>query len=455
MALQQTLKTDMPALLQGFDSAKDRQSQASFARQNLGTARQQQMAAEEEAVLGEAKMKREAVQREAGVEEQFAKDIRQTSQDFQAKRQQQAPFDASQFTLTPEQAAVDSFKTLVGGLLFGGIAKAGAGAMLEATIKMREARDKNMQNEYLTALQGYERESKRVKEFNKQLLDDMATAIDLLSTDKSAALAKAKLVEASIEDGVMKSKLRAGNWKGFVEDLQKVVNEDNKRQAEMDKLQFQRQTQMDVARLKTSEKQEKPVKVPTPLEKSLRQGNELLSRLQELKDTAKPEYFALAPADSLAAARLSAQEMGLSAIANMFGKPVNDDAVLWWKNYNDLISEERKERFGATLTGNEKQSFRETIVAPSSTIDIAINDRGTGVLDRKINLAKIGLARDFKQLSALGATQVQIDSYLPDVDTDLFKTKGSNEQRAESDDEKRRKRIEELRRKRDAGTLER
>lgn len=179
---------------------------------------------------------------------------------------------------------------------------------------------------------------------------------------------------------------------------------------------------------KAEAKQEKPVKISSTLEKSLRQGNELLSRLQQLKDTAKPEYFALAPGDTIASLRLSAQELGLTQIANLLGKPINDEAVLWWKNYNDLISEERKERFGATLTGNEKQSFRETIVAPSSTFSVAVegakdkegNVTQESILDRKIKLVEKGLARDFKQLSALGAPQVQIDSYLPDVDTQRF-----------------------------------
>lgn len=416
MALQDTLNTKLPALLQGFDTATDK---ADFARKELGGAKKDFMAAEEEAALGEASMKRGVQEKEFKTQEEFAKKEREVVKEYQGMRQEQAPFDATQFQLTPEQAAADSLKMLIGGLLFGGIAKTSAGVALDATLKMREARDKNLQNDYNIALQQYEQADKRIREHNKNLLDEMTRALQLLSTDKAAALSKAKMVEAQIEDGVIKSKLRAGNWKSVIDDMQKVVTEDDKRKAEKEKLEFQRQTQIDVANIrataKDEAKQEKPVKISSTLEKSLRQGNELLSRLQQLKDTAKEEYFALAPSDTIASLRLGAQEMGLSQIANMLGKPVNDEAVLWWKNYNDLISEERKERFGATLTGNEKQSFRETIVAPSSTYRI-----GMGVLDRKIQNATVGVAKDFKQLAALGAPQSQIDSYLPDVDTQRF-----------------------------------
>lgn len=380
MALQQTLKTDMPALLQGFDSAKDRQSQASFARQNLGAARQEQMAAEEEAVLGEAKMKREAAGRQAGIEEQFAKDIRQTSQDFQAKRQEQAPFDASQFTLTPEQAAVDSFKTLVGGLLFGGIAKAGAGAMLEATIKMREARDKNMQNEYLTALQGYERESKRVKEFNKQLLDDMATAIDLLSTDKSAALAKAKLVEANIEDGVMKSKLRAGNWKGFVEDLQKVVNEDNKRQAEMDKLRYQRETDL----LKEQERaKNKPtggtLKPSAKILEGYIANNILALDLEGLTNDLKDPELAKAIMDYRAEA-FATEELGKIA-AQILQPELPEKLRRFLTKVRDIRNNYYLDISGKAVTGGEAMRNYGTVPTPGDTPDV-IRDKIGGMAGR-------------------------------------------------------------------------
>lgn len=127
----------------------------------------------------------------------------------------------------------------------------------------------------------------------------------------------------------------------------------------------------------------KPVKVTPKQQDAMRQNQELLRRLENLRRTAKPEYFSLAPLDKLAKLRLSVQEVGLGDLAGIFGLDVTNDAVLWWKDYFDLISEERKERFGATLTGNEKQSFRETIVEPSSTYDI-----GLGVLDRKIGLAR-------------------------------------------------------------------
>jgi hypothetical protein len=129
------------------------------------------------------------------------------------------------------------------------------------------------------------------------------------------------------------------------------------------------------------------------------QNQELLTRLENLKKSAKKEYFQLAPLDTLAKLRLSAQEVGLGDLAGIFGLDVTNDAVLWWKDYFDLISEERKERFGATLTGNEKKSFRETIVEPSSTYDI-----GLGVLQRKIDLAK---KSNQNVLQAFGREQAQ------------------------------------------------
>lgn len=452
MALNETLQTTPPMLLRDYGSLNPTEQRA-IRDVTLPAARERVGGLAREEASKTIAAAREAEQTKATELRRMATQGEQQIEQAYGEMREPEPFVAPR--RSPEELASTAFGDLIASLMVGGIAKASAISQLQAIKGMQDARAKNDQIAVDNAYRDWEVAEKQKGEFNKRIMDKLKKIQELMPYNKDAAMAEINLLKPELNEGIAQLKLARGDLQGAIDAVEKQQAVIDKRKAEMDKLQFQRQTQMDVARLKTSEKQEKPVKVPTPLEKSLRQGNELLSRLQQLKDTAKPEYFALAPADSLAAARLSAQEMGLSAIANMFGKPVNDDAVLWWKNYNDLISEERKERFGATLTGNEKQSFRETIVAPSSTIDIAINDRGTGVLDRKINLAKVGLARDFKQLSALGAPQVQIDSYLPDVDTDLFKTEGSNEQRAESDDDKRRKRIEELRRKRDAGTLER
>lgn len=416
MALNETLRTTPPMLLRDYSTLAPA-DQKTVMTETLPKAREQsRQLQEQEAMQTIEQTKQMETARANELRRQGRVGQQQIEQAFGELREPE-PFVAP--TRSPEELASTAFGDLIASLMVGGIAKASAISQLESIKGMQDARAKNDQLAVDAAYKNWEMAEKQKETFNKRVLDKLNRIRELMPYEKEAAMAEINLLKPELSGGIAQTKLARGDIDGAIKAVEAQQATINKQKQEMAKLEYQRGTTLmklrETEAAKAEAKQEKPVKISSTIEKSLRQGNELLSRMEQLKATAKPEFFAIAPSDTLASLRLGAQEVGLTQIANLLGKPVNDEAVLWWKNYNDLISEERKERFGATLTGNEKQSFRETIVAPSSTYDI-----GMGVLDRKIKLAETGLSRDFKQLSALGAPQVQIDSYLPDVDTQRF-----------------------------------
>ena len=314
-----------------------------------------------ESLLRQEKAAKESmIGEEERIAQEFAGKERAAFEEYKAGI---APAPEPQITQFDSAAAAElAGLTAILGTLTGAV---NAEASLKAMEGFTRGHKQGREDLYKKEVAAYESAYKRWKDNNtlaKTILDE---SMKLLSTDKAAASVKLKRLEPLLQDGVILAKVRQGDVVGAKALFDKAMETENKIDSAVE-------TAIG-----------KPVKVTPKQQDAIRQNQELLRRLENLRRTAKPEYFSLAPLDKLAKLRLSVQEVGLGDLAGIFGLDVTNDAVLWWKDYFDLISEERKERFGATLTGNEKQSFRETIVEPSSTYDI-----GLGVLDRKIGLAR-------------------------------------------------------------------
>lgn len=314
-----------------------------------------------ESVLREEQKARQAA---IGEEERIAKEFAGKERAlFEEYKSGLAPAPEPQLTQFDAGSAAElAGLTAILGTLTGAI---NAEASLKAMEGFTRGHKQGREDLYKKEVAAYESAYKRWKDNNtlaKSILDE---SMKLLSTDKAAASVNLKRLEPILQDGVILAKVRQGDVVGAKGLFDKAMDIENR---------------VDVA-VETA--LGKPAKVSDKQRMAMVQNQELLRRLENLRRTAKPEYFSLAPMDALAKLRLYVQEVGLGDLAGIFGLDVGNDAVLWWKDYFDLISEERKERFGATLTGNEKKSFRETIVEPSSTYDI-----GLGVLDRKIGLAR-------------------------------------------------------------------
>jgi hypothetical protein len=378
MALADTLNKpfDPLAASSAITGGGTAQARGAAARKGYPDILQAESRAREDVLREEQTAKKAAIAEEERLAKEFAGRERALSEEYRAGLQ---PAPEAQITKFDSAAAGElAVQTALLGALTGFVnAEASLGAIEGFTRGHKQGRE----DLYKQEVANYERNYKKWKDNNtlaKQILDD---SLKLLSTDKTAAMVSLKRLEPLLQDGVILAKVKQGDVVGAKNLFDKAIDTENKIDSSVETAVG------------------KPPKVSDKQRMAMVQNQELLRRLENLKNTAKKEYFQLAPLDTLAKLRLSAQEVGLGDLAGIFGLDVDNSAVLWWKDYFDLISEERKERFGATLTGNEKKSFRETIVEPSSTYDI-----GLGVLQRKIDLAK---QSNQNVLQAFGREQAQ------------------------------------------------
>lgn len=391
MALDESLNIYDPISAVGkVMRGKTTEQRGMEARKGYEDMMREQSRASEDVMREEQKAKKAQITEEEKIAKDFAGKQRQLVEGYQAGIGQMPEADITKFD-APAAAEVAGMTAILGALT----GMAGGRAALKSMAKFTEGHKQGREDLYKTEVANYERDLKRWKDNNtlaKQILDQ---SIDLLSTDKAAAMINLKRLDPILQDGLILAKVKQGNVIGAKKDLDKAMELEGR-------LDLAVETALG-----------KPPKVSDKQRMAMVQNQELLRRLENLKNTAKKEYFQLAPLDTLAKLRLSAQEVGLGDIAGILNLEVDNAAVLWWKDYFDLISEERKERFGATLTGNEKKSFRETIVEPSSTYDI-----GLGVLERKINLAK---QSNQNVLQAFGRDQAQPQAAPSDVQAELTK----------------------------------
>ena len=325
--------------------------------------REQAQAAEEFA-LGTQEAKLEQAQEESKIQEDFAKSERQLIEDARRSMPIRPEINITQYD--EGSAAKTAMLTAVVGAIFGAASGRGALRAMQGVVQgAREGRE----DLYKAEVDRFDRELSKWKDEVLKAKEILKESRELLNTDKGAALAKLKELDPTLNRGLVKMGIRTQN-------LNKV-----------DEYLNQAQKGIDTIELEFAKAAAKPPKISDKQRTAINQNQELLRRLQNLRNTAKKDYFALASvpliADQLADLRIDMQEIGLGDLASIFGLDVTDQAVLWWKDYYDLIADIRKERFGATLTGNELKSFRQTSVKPSSTFEI-----GTGVLDRQIELAR-------------------------------------------------------------------
>lgn len=337
--------------------------------------------AREDVMRQEAKARKDQIAEEERLAKEFAGKERTEVEKFREAMQPPPEPQITQFD-TAAAAELAGLTAILGTLTGAVNAEASLKAMEGFTRGHREGRE----DLYKDEVAAYERSYKRWKDNNilaKQILDE---SLRLLSTDKNAAMVNLKRLDPILQDGVILAKAKQGNITEAKRLIDKAIDTESK---------------IDTA-VETA--LGKPPKISDKQRQAMNQNQELLRRLQNLRNTAKKDYFALARvpliADQLADLRLDMQEVGLGTLAEIFGLDVNDETVLWWKDYYDLIADIRKERFGATLTGNELKSFRQTSVKPSSTFEI-----GTGVLDRQIQLARQSHENVMSQLSREQPTQ--------------------------------------------------
>jgi hypothetical protein len=191
---------------------------------------------------------------------------------------------------------------------------------------------------------------------NKMLKDRFDRMIDLLSKDRNAALIEAKLIEGNLGKGIIAAELRAGNYTKAYDLFNKAVDAGDKTALE---------------RAKAAAKPPRIEQLPSGLEKTLEKVGNTNIALARADQTRKPEFFGIAPSDTIADLIVSGVEKGLPVGEVMrslgFDAPkVKPEAVEWWKDYQSFVAQVRNQLFGATLTPREAADFRKFNVGPAT-----------------------------------------------------------------------------------------
>lgn len=215
MALAETLNKPMAdplASIGRIAQGADVETRAATARGELEALAREESAATEAAKLREANLKLIKAKEESRVEEEFAGKKRQAFEEYERGLQQQPLFNPTQF----DAAAASELAglTAVLGTLAGGVSARAALKSMEGFTKgAREGR-----------ADLYDRE---VKQFEKDLgawknnvnmaKQRLTEIMNLLSTDKNAAIVKMKELEPSLDEGLIRAQIRMGNPKRALE----------------------------------------------------------------------------------------------------------------------------------------------------------------------------------------------------------------------------------------------
>jgi len=223
----------LPALLGGVYGAKDIASRATAAKKEMPALLQDIGAAKEEGAISEFRAGQGVKERTAAAERQFADKSREAATELESgvkpyQEFQQPEYKASDY-------AANAAARLFTGLMIGGVAKTSAIGQLKAVRDMQKAEDQGLREQFATAKIQFDEAEKARKDFNDNLKQRFDRMIKLLSSDRAAALAEGKIIEAILGEGAIRANIRAGN-------LQKAYDQFNKFVDANDKLQIARET---------------------------------------------------------------------------------------------------------------------------------------------------------------------------------------------------------------------
>lgn len=217
MALSETLNEPLDpfASVKRIGAAPDMATRSDIAAQELEPLMRGESEAREMAATTETGYRRRKAQAETLAEEQFAGGKQKAYDEYQAGLAQRPIFNPTEFNA---QAAGElaGMTALVGAIAGAVSARAGLKSISGFTKGAREGR----QSLYDKEVKQFEKDLQAWKDNVGMAKEKLTQVIDLLSTNKSAALVKAKELDPLLQDGVALSKVRQQDFKGALE----VVN---------------------------------------------------------------------------------------------------------------------------------------------------------------------------------------------------------------------------------------
>lgn len=220
MALAETLNQPIDPFASVGKIAKggDAQSRATIARKELEPTMRAESAAREESALAETGAKREKAQAETMAEEQFATGKEKAYGEYQADLQQRPTFNPTQFD-SGSAAELAGLTAIISTIAGGFSGRAALKSMEGFTKGAREGRA----DLYDKEIKQYEKDVQAWKDNIGMAKDKLTQVIDLLSTNKNAALVKAKELDPLLQDGVALAKVRQGDFKGAMDVINSAI----------------------------------------------------------------------------------------------------------------------------------------------------------------------------------------------------------------------------------------
>lgn len=214
MALAETLNrgTDPFASVKKLASKTEPQERADVALQQLEPAMRGEAAAREFATREEARFKREKAAAETGAEEQFAAGKRKAVEQFQTGLPERPLFNPTEFE--PNSAGELAGLTAIIGTIAG---RTSARAALKSMSGLTRGAREGRADLYDKEVKQFESDIKAWKDNIGLAKDKLSQVIDLLGTDRTAALVKAKELEPMLQDGLALAKVRQQDFKGALD----------------------------------------------------------------------------------------------------------------------------------------------------------------------------------------------------------------------------------------------
>jgi hypothetical protein len=392
--LPDTLGT-VPRLLEGFGEKTTPESRSQYARKEMAALFRGGAEAEAQAKMGAFERDQEKIRKEAEAESELVRGTRLESQKLDTGLQERGTFEAPEYKAS--DYAANSATRLLTAVLLGGVARTSARGQLEAIKAMQDAEEQGLRENFVAARSRFDEQEKARVDNNKMLKDRFDRMIDLLSKDRNAALIEAKLIEGNLGKGIIAAELRAGNYTKAYDLFNKAIEAGDKTALE---------------RAKAAAKPPRIEQLPSGLEKSLEKVGSTNIALARADQTRKPEFFGIAPSDTIADLIVSGVEKGLPVGEVMtslgFDAPkVKPEAVEWWKDYQSFVAQVRNQLFGATLTPREAADFRKFNVGPATDPDVAED-----YFNRQKEIIRRAVARERAKGRARGVSQETLSAFL-------------------------------------------
>lgn len=220
MALSETLNKPLDpfASVGRIATGGDTQTRANIARKELEPTMRAESAAREYGAMEEVGARREKAEAETLAEQQFAAGKRGAYEEYQTGLPERPVFNPTQFDA--QSAAELAGLTAIVGTVIGGLsAKAALKSMAGFTKGHKEGRA----DLYDKEVKQFERDLQGWKDSVGMAKEKLTQVIDLLSTDRTAAMVKAKELDPLLQDGVALAKVRAGDYKGALDVINNAI----------------------------------------------------------------------------------------------------------------------------------------------------------------------------------------------------------------------------------------